>query len=50
MAGFFGVAVEVLGDAAGVGVAGAGVAGASVTGGSGAAATAAADGGAFICF
>ena len=53
-AGVFGVAVEVLSDAVGVGVAGAGVAGVGVTGagvagGTGVAATAtAAVGGAFI--
>ena len=52
-AGVVGVAVKVLGDAAGACVTGAGVAGASVAGGSGAAAaatTAAAAGGALICF
>ena len=53
-AGVFGVAVDVVGDAAGfcvagVGVAGVGVTGVGVAGGSGVAATAAA-GGAFIWF
>ena len=56
-AGVFGVAVDVVGDAAGfcvarVSVAGVGVAGARVVGGSSVAATAtaAAGGGALICF